>query len=641
MQLRDARSRLSRSLFTIPLITLLIILILGMLKVSGSSIALHSETDSSAELVGQPRPVRSDEWITRTPLVVRQAALDFPADTDLGVGTHDTGVLSDLPAKSPAALVKPHSWPYFVVDVERAFAIEWWLSILGPFIGVYSVLAVITRSRLISSLAGLLATAAPAMLWWTIPATGLSVLYGGMIATFLIAACRRQGWRRYVRAGIAGWFAAAFAALLYLPWLVPLAILFGTLVLVMLPAEVKGWRQLVVLAGAFGGVFAVLMAIYYRQHHIALQAISNSVYPGNRVTVGGEARPSVMFDAPYDVFATAPKLATLFGTNTSEAASGLMLWLPIVMVGGTITGYRSTSSTQRALAVVSLVSVVFAAWAFLPVPTKLGELLGLTSVQGSRLALPLTVAGALAGGLFVHRMREDGAVRPATGRIVLGTLTFAAVTARAGQLITINGADPSRRSVLVLMILFTLAVLAVLKGKALVGLGGTCALVLFGSVRINPIQIGLGPITKDPLLAQIDSARVGHETARWASLGRDFHENSILVASGAPITTGVSWYADKGTWDKIDPAESSRQIWDRFALVLIELDGTITNTTFELVQDDYIVLHTPPCAGALQDLDVGYVVVGEEIDSSCLLLVSKPTSAGQRWIYQVVPPIDG
>ena len=635
MQLRDARNRLSHSLFTVPLLTLAVILILGLFKVSGSSIALHSETDPSAQAALHTRPIRTDEWITRTPLVIRQAALDFPATTDLGVGIHDAGVLSDLPVKSISAVVKPHSLAYFVFDVERAFAIEWWLVVFGPFLGVYAVLAVLTKSRWISALSGLLVTLAPATVWWAIPTTGLSVMYAGFMCALFIAACRARGRKRYVFAAGSGWTAACFAVLLYLPWLLPLGLLFGAIALTQIRGAFRRWRDFVALAAALGGVFALLMAVYLRDHRVALQAINDSVYPGHRVSLGGEARPALLFGAPFDVFATSRQLAQHSGTNQSEAASGLMLWLPILIVGGGFGGFRSRSYPQRALAAVLTVSVILAAWALLPLPARLGSLLGLTAVPGSRLLMPLTVAGALAAGLYVHRISQDGSFRPSRDRIAIATLTFVFVTGWVGTETSIEGVPPSRRSILILLVVVTLAIVAILKGKLVLGLGGACLLLLFGSARINPVQIGLGPVTKDPLMRQIQSARAGHEPARWAAIGTAGHPKAILAASGAPSVTDVSWYPDPVAWHKIDPTGADKMIWDRFATVSLEVDDTIPGVQFELAEADQIVIHTPTCQGALQQLDVTFVIADREMTSPCLRVVFPPDSQGERWIYEV------
>ena len=635
VQIRDTASRVSRSMLAVPLLTLCVIFVLGLCKVSGSSIGLHSETDPSPQTALSARPIRTDEWLTRTPLVIRQATLNFPASTELGVGTHDTGVLSDLPVKSISVVVKPHSLVYFVFDVERAFAMEWWLVALGPFLGVYAILAVLTKSRWISALSGLLVTLAPAAVWWAIPTTGLSVMYGGFMLALFLAACRASGRRRYLLGAAAGWSAACFAVMLYLPWLLPLSLLFGAIALTQLRGVFRGWRQIAAFAAAMGGVFAVLMAVFFREHHVALQAINNSIYPGHRISPSGEARPSLLFGAPFDVLAASRNFVNHDGTNQSEAASGLMLWLPILIVGGGFSGLRSRVAAHRALAAVLAVSAILAAWALLPIPERLGTLLGLTSVPGSRLFLPLTVAGALAAGLYVHRIVQDPSQRPSADRVAIAALTFAFITGWVGTQTTIDDAPTSRAKILILLVLITAATAAILNGKVMLGLGSACVFLMFGSLRVNPIQIGLTPVTKDPLMLQIERARIGHESARWAALGLAGHPRSILAASGAPSVTHVSWYADQVEWAKLDPAGTERTTWDRFAMVSMDINDGVDTVQFNLPAADQIVITTPACAGALQSLGVSFVISDHELNSPCLHAEQSPDATGERFIYSV------
>ncbi|MCU1386894.1 MAG: hypothetical protein JWL72_232, partial [Ilumatobacteraceae bacterium] len=584
-----------------------------------------------------PRPARIDEYNSRTALVIRQSKTDFAASSDLGVGPHDTGVLTDLPVKNLSAVMKPVTWAYFVLDVERAFAIEWWLTMLGPFLGVYALMMVLTRSRLIAALTGLLVAASPALLWWSIPSSGFSVMYGAFTCALIIAAARATGRRRFLWTALGGWTAAGFATMLYLPWLIPLTLLFGAIAISQMPNVLVQWKRLLTAAVAFGGVFGLLMAIYLRDHHAALSSIANSVYPGNRVTPAGEALPELVFDAPYDVFTTSRQYSLIAGTNQSEAASGLMLWLPIAIVGGAFAGFRTRSKAARALTASMIVSVVLAAWALLPIPAKVGSLLGLTNVQGSRVALPLAVAGLISGGLFVQRIRDDPAFRPSVGRAVLGAAAFAALTGWVIRKYTIDSVEPSRRSMLLLLVVFSVAVFVVMRGKALVGLGSMCVLTLFGSVRINPIQIGLGPILDNPLTLQIGSVRAGHESERWAAVGEAGHAPSILMASGAPTVTGTDWYANTTAWHRIDPTDSSSSIWNRFAQIWIVVDDAVPSPTLELRYNDLIVIHTASCAGALQDFDVTYVTSESELSSPCLRPLAPKSGPGERWIYQVVP----
>lgn len=633
--MKALRGYVSRSLLTVPAVVVIVIAVLGMLRVSGSSIALHDERGPSHQATLQPRPNRNDEWQQRTPMVIRQARLGFPSTTDMGVGVHDTNVLSDLPVKSYSAVVKPHSWAYFVFGVERAFALEWWLVVLGPFLGVYALLAAITRTRLIPALCGVLVTASPVAAWWAVPSMGLAVLYGGVTAALLVVTMRHTGRWRLMLSALAGWTASCFVALLYLPWLLPLALLYGLTVLSQARGVLRSRRQLALLVGGFGGVFAILMAGFFRQHQAAIEAISNTVYPGKRVTPSGEAIPALAFNAPFDVFTTAQPFTFVNGVSESEASSGLMLWLPIAFVGGTFNGWRTRKAGARALTAVMTAAMVLAAWAFFPIPERLGALIGLTKVQGGRLVLPLTVAGALAAGLYLDRLRTDGSFRPTRSRVTIGAVAFLFVTGLSAAAITIGGARPDSASILVLLLVSTLIVAALLRGSIILGLGGACALLLFSTVRVNPLQIGLGPVTKDPLLAQIDAVRTGDRSARWATLGVNGHTQSILMASGAPTTTGVSWYPDPNGWHTIDPTDFYEKDWNRFALVAIAYDPAIGDIEIDLRAADTVLIRTPLCNAALQKLGVRYVIADEPYEAACLQPMAEPSKVGEHWIYHV------
>ena len=639
VQIRDVRHRLSHSLFTVPVIVVLLIVVLGMSKVSGSSIALDDLPDAASPVAWSPRPVRSDEYATRTPMVVRQAELDFPAETEVGMGSHDTGVLSDLPVKSFSAIQKPHSWAYFVLDVERAFALEWWLTALGPFLGIYALLAVLTRSILLSSLGGLLAAAAPAALWWLIPSAGLSILYGALTCTLFVVGARATTSRAgLTAAGAGGWTAACFATMLYLPWLIPLTLLFGAIVISQLPNVKEHWRRLLGLAVLAGGIFGVLMAVFYKQHHDALQAITTSVYPGDRRSPGGEGRSVLFFDVPYDVFSAARRLTTVSGTNQSEAASGLMLWVPILIAGHAFAGFRRDATRPaRALTATMVVSVLLSAWGLLPVPSWLGAVFGLTRVQGPRVVLPVAVASVIAAVLYVHRVRTE-ALRPAWWRILVASLAFAIITASVGMTIRIGNDSVPAIWVIVIVLVVGGVTAAILDGRAWLGIGGCCAFVLFGSVRINPVQATLDPLLDNPVSRQIEEVRRDDESARWVALGLDYRMKSTLVASGAPVVNGVSWYADDATWEKTDPDQYSRDLWDRYGLITVALDDGLEGVQYELRATDSIIVYSPSCTGLLQTLDVRFVLNDEEFVSPCLREVARPEAPGERWIYEVVTP---
>jgi hypothetical protein len=647
------RARLRRtrgSLWAAPVAVIVIILVLGLLRINGSSIGMVSAgVDDSPQAALQLRPSRSDEWRGRTPLVVRQAAQDFPATTDAGMGVHDTGVLSDLPVKTAGTIVKPHAWLYFVLDVERAFSIEWWLTVLGPLLGIYALMAVLTRSPLISLLTGVIVAAAPVFTWWTVPSTGLTVLYGALAATAFICALRSTSRSRCVWAVLAGWLAGCFVAMLYLPYLVPLAILFGAVVVVEMRGQLDGhlvgirrhWKRLAGIGLSAAAAFGIGMAIYLRDHHHALTAITNTVYPGRRVTHSAGADSILMWDAPFDVFTTQHAGAEVMGTNQSEVASGLMFWLPVAIGGGAFSGFRSRLPGARALAAVMTVSLALVAWALLPIPDKFGLITGLSKVQGQRLVLPLTVAGAMAAGLYVHRVRTDGAFRPSRNRAIMAAGVFAFVTGWVATQLSVDLAKPREIAVLALLVVATVITFFVIEGRVVLGLGSACVLLLFSAVRVNPLQIGLDPVTDAPFAHQIVALRHIQPQALWAVANGDAAGVAILTATGVDSVTGLSWYPDVQRWMEIDPGGTSRFSWDRFAYLDLAIDDTLPRSRIDLPFPDAISIVTPSCDGALQALHVSYVTTLEPITSACLQAVATPERPGERWIYSttlITPP---
>ena len=612
-------------------------MLLAALRLNGSSIGLiAAETDASPQVAFELRPLRSDEWHVRTPMIVRQAGSDFAKSADVGVGGHDVGVLLDFPVRSYAAVVKPNSWPYFVVGVERAFAAEWWLTVLGPFLGVYAVLAVITRSRLVPALSGLLATAAPVMAWWTVPWLGLSVLYGGLMAALVIRAGQVQGRSRSILFGIGGWAGACLVAQLYLPWVIPLGLLFAAVAVSQLTRSFTTWRQLAAAASCWLGVFSLLLAVFYKAHHVALDALVDSVYPGRRSTTSAGGLPELMFDAPFDSLSFHGSSTIVGGTNQSEASSGLMLWFPIAIVGGGFAGFRSYSRPGKALTAVLIAALVFAAWALLPVPSVLGGLLGLTKVQGSRMVVPLTVASALAAGLYADLVRRDGWFRPPGNRVAIATAAFVAVTGWAATRLPIDGARPGPGRVLLLIALFGAATWMILTSRVVLGLATACALLLFSTARVNPLQVGLGPLTSSPLIAQVERIQSTDRSARWASSNDDPIASAVLTAAGLPLANGVDLYAIPDAWHRIDPTDAAEQAWNRFANVDISIDNSLAEPTIAAVQPDLILITTPSCAGVLQALEVSFVTQMHEVSLPCLRERSRPATAGERWIYEVV-----
>ena len=625
----------------------LIVIVLGFAKVSGSSAAVYGLGNRPD--AGQVRPIRTDEYLQRTPLVMRQAQLDFPTTMQVGMGTHSTAVLSDLPVKAWTALLRPQTLPYFVFDVERAFAFEWWLVLTAPFLGVYAVVLSLTRRVGLASFTGAAVALSPAALWWAIPSMGMSIGWSSACAAALLAAGRaRRRPAAIAFALAAGYAMAALTLLLYIPWILPLTLVFASVVIgSWLGRDIRPTKAtLLTILGVAGGTALVLVTAFVLRERDAISAIMGSAYPGARRNPAGEGSLATLFSAPFDTFAGATPLATVNGTNQSDTAVGLMLWIPVLLAEGTLWGWRrSADQVRRVLALLMIVLLALLAWCVLPVPSWVGGILKFDLVLSTRMYLPLTVGGLLLIALFVHvRQTERGAgIDVAAGkadRFRMAAGVLAALTAWAGLALRVNSLAISRTWITVLALLVAVIAYLVLTGRTTAAMVSVLALTSFSSLRINPVQVGMQPLVAAPLIEQIDAVRAlqPDRDGTWLLAGTDINGYGPLAASGVPLTSGLSLYADQNAWAVLDLEDDDEPSWNRFGRVEFGIFPDATETRISTPVADVITVEIGACRPELAELGVAYVVTHERIDSPCLTqILPDPTTTDRFWVYELVP----
>lgn len=613
----------------------LFIVVMTALGVNGSSVGMLRDDRTETVAAFQPRVIRGDEWRARTPLVVRQSFVDFADSTTMAVGEHETGVFSDLPTRTVDVLMRPTTVAYFVLSVERGFALEWWLTIVGPFIGVYVLLLVLTGRVGISTSAALLVMFAPVLSWWASPGAGLPVMYGGIACAAVLLALRRRRFWPCWSVG-AGWAAAAATSSLYMPWLAPFALVFACVLAA--AVSTRRLRELVVPLGISAGVGGALIGMFVLRHRDALITVARTVYPGHRAGRSGEMEAMRLFGAPFDTLATGRKAAAFFFVNQSEASSGMMLWLPIILAGGTLAAvghWRSTGERGRVLAALSVLCLVMAAWATLPVPSIVGKITLLDQTHSSRLAWPLTVASALLVGMYLAALADGTVPRPDRHRINVAVAVFGGITAWSAGRALVDDDRPDRTVVFIIIIAVVVATWLMLSGRAS-GVLLAVLVIATSTVRINPVQVGLDPILDAPLFRQVQSLAADDPTGTWIVAGDDQVASALVVASGVPTTEGLSWWPDADAWRIFDPSDEANGSWNRLAGVsFLLVPGTVV-PLIGLPAVDQIQVTVDPCDPTLADLHVRWVVSADEIDAECLVERDTPTDEEERHIYERV-----
>jgi hypothetical protein len=626
-------------------------LILGIADVNGSSVALHGETAGLAgPIVGRARPIRFDEFYVRTPFVVRQAELGYPKESAVGVGTHDMGVLGNLPTRGWQNVLRPHQVPYLVVGVERAFALEWWtVQLVLPALGVYA-LALACRLRVLTAaLVALVFVFSPAMQWWTATGLGQLVGYGCLAAATLVFAARAtRWWARLGLGAVSGWLGACFLAVLYLPWLVPIGLVVGAVGGAAIVGDLdrtRPGRALLVDAGLPVAVAAlvggVLVLAYVGAHHDAITLINHSVYPGQRRRRGGEGTVSLLFSTPFDAIQSlnARVDLTVNGKNQSEASGGLFTLLAVAaaLIADPVRTFRGSWRDRVVLGALLVVSAGLLAWYVLPVPAVVGGFALLDRVPSYRLLPPLALASALALGLFTAARTQW---RPPVRwwSALAGAAVFAGCTAWAATRFSIGG-HVATWQLAALTMSFVLAVgLTLWRGT--LGLVVLVVLLGFGAIVVNPLQRGLGPLLDSPAAQLGRVLRDRRGTGAVVFLANDprgdIRALSAMTSSGVDDTSALNLYPRPAAWQRLDTDGSDEHNWNRYANALwgVAPEGSEPRV-FRNTRDSIIVM-VDPCEGSISRLGVRTVVSFVPLDRWCLEQTDAvPNGPGRLFVYRI------
>jgi hypothetical protein len=625
-----------------PLALLVAVLVLTALDLNGSSVSVIRPGDESGLVAGHPRATRSDEWRVRTPLVVRQAGSGWQQQVDIAAGTHDIGVVADVPVRDWATIVRPHHWGYWVFGLSRGFAFEWWINWALAAVGPYFLLYVLTRRVGLAACLGLVVAAAPSIQWWTNSFTGSVIGYAcAGIAALMLAVARANRDRQWIGLVVAAaWLLACAGTVPYPAWVIPLFVGLAPLTVLVVVLERHGaasLRQRLVTVGCVGVGAAVLAGAFFWHHREALQAISGTVYPGQRRESGGGGSLTSLFGSPYYWYVnrrTEPVLVV--GTNESEAAGPLMLLFPALLAYAGAVLLRVQGVLRARARALMLGGLVLLAWFALPVPFGAGRFLLLSQVPPDRVLHTLGPIGAIAFGATVALLADchvEDRRRIACGA---GVAMFAAV-AVAGTYFTIQNAPLPGSRVMVVAAAVAIAVgvtLAVGSRGALLLAGLTVAVSLFA----NPLQRGLGPLADSTLLDAVLAETTAAPDVWWVSTSDDPADTAMLVASQAPMISGPSVYPDIEVWLRIDPDRSLEGVWNSFSHVMVDALAEGEATTMRR-EADILHLGLDLCGDDAAALEIGRVVLaeGQPLPSCAIATVTAPGADGPLRIVTVAP----
>jgi hypothetical protein len=638
-------SPLRRHLVPGLLVLLYVVLVTGGITTSSLGDPMMRQDPASPEgiTLGDPRNIRSDEWMVETPLLLGLGA----------AGTSDTG--SPL-AQQPDVLVGvPTSGRPFtsIVDFDASiirlgealpvaslFAARWWLPWLLLLLALPVWLRTVGATRPMSWLATVLVAAAPATAWWSaFPVRILGFAAAGCVLGMLSARC--FGERRRVLGVLAAVGAGLLLARLgtwYIPWSITLAVpvVVATLGwLVLDPARRRAGLAAIAVTAVTGGA---LLGGLYLENLPALSASLNTVYPGQRITTGLPTALALLFGAPGTAyFQLGQPLAASNVSELSSAFTFAAVWALALFgaasrldrapaadrtaVGGSGRGavgrwFRSWDADAWVRGVLAVSTVVWLVWCTVSLGVVGRHLPLLNRVPPERAA---QTVGYLAVLLVALQLSRAGRAVSWRGPVAAAGGSAAVTAYGVSQL---QAYAPGIGAPLVLgssLAVFAVVLLVTRRPDQRRWVALTAVVAGLGVATVNPLQIGVGDLRDSPSAQQMVAAgdRARASGTLWAS--DDDDTDTLLTATGVPSLSGNQITGpEREAWEMIDPRGRYEDAWNRggSSIEIRWLDGGDPIVTAPV--PDQILLQADPCDLVGRGFPLADIISTVPLGNSCL-----------------------
>lgn len=653
---------LQKSIWSFPLIILLLFTLLVVLKIHGSSIGVYhkltyaKKTADSSLLFGAPKDIRSDEWKTTTPFIFLQAQSNFPSFNEkLGTG-RDVSINPHLPMKDWVTIFRPNTYSYFVLPFDYAFVLSWWFGLVALILTSYFFcLRVLNNKKTLSILLSLSFSLSPFIFWWYridlfIPlAFGFLILIVGMrvIKQEKIPWVKSLFFTNFLYACLLAYIGTVIALQLYLPFLLPILIgvvvfLIGFSIDELRKIKNKYPRLKTVLLTGFvslmiAGTFCVLFLL---DRADVVNAINGSVYPGDREIKSGE----LTYNSTYLFLGSFLLPLLQFGggdsyyANQSEASNFILLG-PLLVIPGfvlLIYGYKKYHKVNFTFLLLQILLIFFMIRVSFPIGDLFYKLFLLDKVPNNRLVAGI---GFIAFIQLVYFLKLFIEFKVKVSKkltyltlawavaVFISTLLFLKFFISNKYTDFINYGPPE----LLLASLFSLTIYFIVRGHKITGAGLLLGITLISSYNILPLYKGADFLKTSSIIESIKSTSDPEE--KWVVLD-SLNFESLPFIAGRGSVNGPQMYTDLSFWQEFDEDKTHEYIYNRQGHALF-----ITNTTevksesqynlsttlenFELVKGNVFKVKFTCSNFTYKHID--YALTTHELDISCLDFVKKVT----------------
>lgn len=606
------------------------------LKLHGSSLHMWYQHFPSlfptqdAPLVGNPRAIRSDEWLVFTPSMVSQATSAQPyAQQNLSIGAGAAPMLLGVPTDHGTTWARPQFWGFSLFGVERGYAWYWSYRIFACLCGVYLVLRILTRGRSMLAVAGSVwFFYSPFVQWW------MSATVPDLVGSLTLAlSCLSVIFTARTPLGISAaslgliLFATSFALQIYPPFQLPLAwlgvfMLPGLLLTRDVRERIRIHRSLRLALFALSGCFVLVnVGMYVASIQESLQVLAHTAYPGSRSVQGGGVSLSRYFLGFAALLMNEQSVPQAVG-NISEGSTFLLVW-PVALA----VALTSLSRVAlRPIIPVAMYLALFSGYAVFGWPGLLSKATLMSLAPSERVFIGIGLANVICVVMVLAALEKVS-----KSALLLGTL----VTVAMGAVLPVYGEAlfgefMDRPEYLVCLIVMIALCLPILRGDRR-GFGIAVVVIsLVSAGRVNPISRGLAPFMSNYVKSAVAEVPERLRSRPWLVYG-GFLLPQLFKAAGLEVVGGSKFVPQLDMWGRMDSSGQFKEVYNRYAHFQFQPQPSEEPMRMELVQADLVTVIVSPCGKEVAEAGIDVVVLPKSLasaDMSCMTPV--PSQLDQR-----------
>lgn len=579
-------------------IALIVFIVCVSLKINGSSIgvydAMYGQEDPNiiTEIFGRGRSIRSDEFNVQIPYFFSQSYNDFNLISHyMSLSGQNMIIGYNSPVIGLTLLGKPDIWGYILFGNEIGLSWYWCSRIILFLLVGYEMFYILTKNKYLSVFASICLVFSPALQWWFAP--HMYQVFFWACTLFVVGYYFFFGkklWQKILFTilsicSLIGFVISIFPSLQVPTGLIMLALLICCLIQ---NKENLKWNKMdwlriaLVIIGA-----GIVLGQFLIQSKDAISLLNNTVYPGKRISVGGNYIMANLFTDPTMIlspFMAPARLNQCEISTFNHFGILFMIYYPYLWYINKMQNKSRQMLIGNCLFIILAIEIIFMLIGF---PEWLAKITLFSYMN--RMMLVYGFTALLFSFWSIEAIWENR--KKVRWQFGLGTVLIYTFLYIKCYLNYTDAAFLERTGLwfyfIVPGILGMSSYLIFTKYRRLFFPIFGCWIILAG-MFVNPIVIGARSISNHTLVTEALEVQEEDPEAYWLATN-SFHTQELLLANGIKVLNAVNFYPDVKKWELVDPTHENEEFYNRYLHMLIEL--TEEPTSYDLTHPDSAVIH--------------------------------------------------